>query len=249
MITIRRKGSTAILSIAGLIVFGQFALSHPTVEGGMKTAFVAVKGFAGTHLEFVADREANELRIYVSEAEDGKTPEGKKWEWVINMAVRTAEITTAEGKKEQVSLAPFRDPGRDKEWFPVAPVERKDGYVFYRAEVTGRVMLDGDPAKRHSVIFKAGRGPHGRRCFKAAVNLADAKDLRLEEVRFSVLDAAGKKEPWTKICFQQAYGLGLIVMKKQNQVAQVDLPISVYTDALAKISEAGKFRKPEAPVL
>jgi len=64
-----------------------------------------------------------------------------------------------------------------------------------------------------------------------------------------VIDAAGKKEPWTKIFFQQAYGLGLLVMKKADKVAEVDMPLATYAQAISKISETAKFRKPEAPAL
>jgi len=245
----RRTSAAAAAALGGLIALAHVAFAHPAIEGGMKTPFVYLKGFAGTHIEFVADPGSDELRIYVSESEDGQLPDGKKWEWVINMTVRGKEIKAVDGKKEQVALLPLRDPGPDRKWFPVEPVEQKNGYVFYRSEVTARVLLDGDQAKRHELVFKPGKSPDRRHCFNAALKLSDAKTLRLEEVKFSVIDAAGKNDPWTKIFFQQAYGLGLIAMKKANKVGEVDMPLATYAEAISKVPEAAKFRKPEAPVL
>lgn len=48
-------------------------------------------------------------------------------------------------------LLPLRDPGLGKESLSVAPMETKGGLAFYQSAVTARVMLDADPAKRHSV--------------------------------------------------------------------------------------------------
>lgn len=240
-------GATVLGVGIGIIVFGRCVFAHPMVEGGMKTGFIAVKGFAGTHLEFVADPGANELRIYVSEAEDGKLPDGSRMEWVINMTVREKKITTKGGKQETVSLLPLRDPGSGREWFPVAPVEAKDGYVFYQSNVTARVMLDADPAKRHTVVFNAGQGPNGRHCFKARLKLSEAKTIRVEEVKFSAMDATGNKEAWSKVFFQRAYGLGLLKIGKANKIAEVDMPLQAYADAIANVKSADKFRKPEAP--
>jgi hypothetical protein len=108
-------------------------------------------------------------------------------------------------------------------------------------------MLDADPNQRHSVPLKAGKDPAGRHCFKAPLKLAGARTIRVEEVKFSVLDGAGQKDPWSKILFRQAYGLGLIGMKMANRVAEVDMPLKTYADAIANIPQSAKFRKPEAP--
>ena len=225
-----------------LLMCAPLVFAHPCVEGGIKTGFTGVPGFAYCHMEFVADPTVNELRIYVSEAEDETLPDGKKREWVINLTVRKGK---AAGKS--VNLLPLRDPGPGKEWFPVAPVEKKGGYVFYRTELTGRVMLDKDPKKRVAVTFAAGRDARGRHCYKAGLNLARAKTLRLEEITFSAIDAAGKKPAWTKICFQAAFGQGLVKIGRMKKVAQTDLALKGFADAIAQIRNGDKYRKPESP--
>jgi len=233
-----KKRIAAGVVVATLLAF-TFAWAHPAIEGGIKHGFAAVKGLYGSHIELVADAGTGELRIYISEAQDEKKPDGKSHEWVIPMTVRAKKVGD-----EELALLPMRDPGAGNEWFPVAPVESSGGYVFYRIEATGKVMLDGDAAKRATLTFAAGTDPRGTRCLVAKVaGLAQAKTLRIEEVKVSILDAKKAKPAWEKACFTDGWGLN----KLHKGLNQTDLPLSAFSASLAKAAEMDKFRKPQAP--
>ncbi len=231
----KRAAFVAAAVLAGFA----FAWAHPAIEGGIKHGFAAVKGLYGSHIELVADPRAGELRLYVSEAQDEKQADGKNHEWVIPMTIRAKKV-----RDEDLALLPMRDPGPGKEWFPVAPVEASGGYVFYRIEATARVMLDGQEAKRSTVSFAAGTDPRGTRCLVAKVaGLGQARTLRLEEVKVSILDAKKARPAWEKACFTDGWGLN----KLHKGLAQTDLPLSAFADSLAKSGTMDKFRKPQAP--
>lgn len=216
-----------------------FAWAHPSIEGGLKQGFASVKGLYGSHVELVADPGKAELRLYVSEAQDEKMADGKEHEWVIPMAVRSKKVSG-----EELNLLPMRDPGAGNEWFPVTPVEAAGGFLFYRIEATARVMFDGDAARRSTVTFTAGADARGTRCLVAKVaELSNAKTIRLEEVKVSVLDAKKARPASEKVCFIDAWGLN----KLHKRLNETDLPVKAFADALAKSPTLDKFRKPQAP--
>jgi hypothetical protein len=230
----------ALLAAAALAFAFTLAWAHPAIEGGIKTGFAAVKGIVGGHIEILADPRAGQIRIYLSEAQDEKLPNGKDHEWVIPMTVRRQKVGG-----EETNVLPVRDPGAGNEWFPVAPVESRGGYVFYRIEATGKVMLDGDANRRQALTFAAGKDARGTACLVAAVDLAKAQTIRFEEIKVSIVDAARAKPAWEKVYFTGGWGLG----KLHSNLNQTDLSLKAFADSLAKAAEMDKFRKPQAPAL
>ncbi len=232
---------TALLAAAGLAFAFTLAWGHPAIEGGIKQGFAAVQGVVGGHIEILPDPRANQVRLYISEAQDEKLPNGKDHEWVITMTIRKQTVGG-----EEASVLPVRDPGAGKEWFAVTPVETKGGYVFYRIEASAKVMLDGDPNRRQSVTFAAGKDPRGTACLVAALDLSKAKTIRFEEVKVSILDAAKAKPAVEKAYFANTcWGLG----KLHQGLGQADLALKDFADSIAKGAEMDKFRKPQAPAL
>ena len=239
----RRKNRWFSLPAAVVLALAvvPLALAHPAIEGGLKHGFAGVKDFGGGHVELVADARTNSVRVYISEAQDQPLPNNKNHEWVINMTVRKGKA----GRKDVV-LLPLRDPGPGKEWFAVAPVQKTGGYVFYRVEVTARIMLDGKASRTADLKFAAGRDPRGTACFSAPVNLARAKTIRFLEVKVSILDAKGAKAAVVKPCFNKmAWGLG----KLHRNIQNTDFPLATFAQYIGKSREMDKFRKPQAPKL
>lgn len=230
----------AVLASAAVAAAVAFAWAHPAIEGGIKHGFASVKGLYGSHIELVVDPRANEVRIYISEAQDEKKPDGKNHEWVIPMSVRKGKAGS-----DDVALLPMRDPGQGNEWFPVTPVETKGGYVYYRIEATAKLVLDGDAAKSQSVAFRAGKDARGTQCLVATIDLSKAQTIRFEEVKVTILDAAKAKPAVEKVCFTGGWGLG----KLHKDLNKTDLSIKAFADSLAKSPESDKFRKPQAPVM
>jgi len=230
-----------LVAAGAVLIAVSFAWAHPAIEGGIKQGFAAVQGVVGGHIEILADPRTGQVRLYISEAQDEKLPNGKEHEWVIPMTVRKQKVGA-----EEVNVLPVRDPGAGKEWFAVAPVETKAGYVFYRIEASAKVMLDGDANKRHALTFAAGKDPRGTACLVAAVDLSKAKTIRFEEVKVSILDAAKAKPAVEKAYFASTcWGLG----KLHQTLAQTDFALKDFADSLGKAAEMDKFRKPQVPAL
>jgi len=237
----KRKVSIGAASLLGVLSVGFWCVvqAHPTIEGGIKNGLWFLKGVGGGHFELVADQAANEVRYYISHAEDEPQPGGKAKEWVITLAVQKRK--TANGK--EVNALPLPDPAGKGEYFAgIAPIEIKDGFAYFWIEVSGKVLLDGKGSPL-DLVFTAGKDAQGTHCLKAPIDLSKASTIRFQEVIFKALDPAGQKQPYVKGLPDKAWGIGGM----NNNLKANDLPLKKFTDALAKMGEMNKFRKPDAP--
>lgn len=211
------------------------ALAHPATHGGIRSGGgVAIASpYTAIVPEFVADRKAGQVRLYVVQETDEKV-DGKKMEMARNLTVRREAV----GKSEAI-LLPLPDHPKNEEWFTVPPVRKSNGFAFYRIELAMRVSLDGKPAA--DLAFDAGKDARGFHCLVAPLDMAAAQNLRIESATLSVYDAA-KKESWSRKLFEKAWGSGF-----KNVTYGTDLSLAQFEASVAKSGDLDKNRKPQAP--
>ncbi len=209
------------------------ALAHPVIHGGIRAEVASIKDRGSIKVEFVADRKAGQVRLYVVEEgvdRNGATPS----DWVRNLPVREETVG-----KEQALLMPLPDPGAGKQWLAVPPTRAAQGFLFYRIELALRVAVDGGAAA--DLKFSPGPDPRGFNCLAAPLDLSKAQTIRIEDATMTVCDA-GMKTPTAIKLFPK----GSPSRFGENGT---DQSLAKYDEAIAQAPQLDKFRKPEAPAV
>ncbi len=226
------------VAIAGFTAFLVYqAFAHPAVHGGIRSGggLAIAQGVMAIVPEFVADRQAGQVRVYIVEETADKV-DGKPVDRVRNLTVRCEAV----GGEEAI-LLPLPIHPKNEPWFPVPPVKAAEGFVFHRIELSMKVSLDGKAAA--DLRFDAGKDARGFHCLIAPLEMTGAQNLRIAEAAITVTDAA-RKASWSKKLYEKGFGSGF-----KDVTWGTDLSLAKFEETIARSAELDKFRKPQGPAV